>query len=234
MLRVADGVPDHLIVVERFSPASRFERVLVICDCPVGQSYARNWTGMPDEANGLSLDTLFSLDDQEQALNAALDFVDKPRGWVSFAGRFGNGKTTLIYAALNDLAAQGVYGRYFSAPEMLDYLREAFDRGCQDSALTRLQAISELPVLAIDELDKYNATAWAGEQMQKLFDLRYRNRRLVGTLIGYNLQYAENIPGFLRSRMSDGRFKLIEMLGPDIRPALEPEWDERDVWQKNP
>lgn len=233
-VRPSEAPDDLLVVVERFNVGQSFECWLVLCGCTAGQRRARTWTNMPDEAYGITLqhELLAALPDQDQAVAAIEVFIASPQRWVTLAGGYGVGKTTLIYAALNDLAAQGVYGQYWTAPDLLDYLRAAISRDAQDSAAARLERIAAAPVLAIDELDKYNATEWSAEQIYKLFDTRYRNRRRVGTLLGYNTDGKSRLPPFLLSRMDDGRFEHVEMNGSDVRPSVTEELVETSetVW----
>ncbi|HEU4322094.1 MAG TPA: hypothetical protein VFS21_03005 [Roseiflexaceae bacterium] len=222
---------ERLIAIERYS-----ERlVLVFCGCEAGRNAARAWNRLPSEAQGWTLSGLRMIPDQDEAVEAIEAFIARPLGWVTLVGKWGVGKSTLMYIALNELLARGIYGQYWTMPNLLDYLRDAYNAKNEDSAMHRLRKIAELPLLVIDELDKYNATEWAGEQVQKLFDARYRERRQVGTIIGYNTDGEAKIPGFITSRMEDGRFRHIRMRGCDLRPAMEDEPvgnDPRAVWDR--
>lgn len=230
----------QLVVIDRYNPGTPFERLYVFCpDCHAGQRRASGWMRLPNEARGVALDTLRAIPEQLVAQAAIELFVGKPRRWITIAGNYGVGKTQLIYAALNALQAAGIYGQYWTMPDLLDYLRDAIRDDCQDTASARLARLAALPVLAVDELDKFNATGWAEEQIHRLFNTRHQNRRLVGTLIGYNLDGSEKIPPFLRSRMRDGRYQLIELRGADLRPSAtdDPEQDidtPEEIWRKNP
>jgi hypothetical protein len=219
----AEAVRRQLVVAAVYPQGAR-QVALVLCPgCAAGQALARVWSGLPDEATGVRLDNnrLVLLEDPsyDQALAAVQDLIRTPRGWLTLAGGYGTGKTTLIYAALNHLADRGVYGRYTTAPALLDYLRDGLAPGVETPG-SRLRGLAEVPILAVDELDKYSATAFAEEQIFKLFHARYQQRRTHATLIGYNLDGAERIPPFLASRIRDGRFQYIELRGADVRPAL--------------
>lgn len=211
----------RLITVERYGSS-----VLVICpDCAAGQARAARWSGLPDEARGVYMTTLRRRPDQAAAVAAVAAFAATPRGWLTLAGGYGTGKTTLIYAALNHLAAAGIYGRYTTAPALLDHLRDALRDQDGRAHSERLQRLQTVPVLAVDELDKYRATDYAEEAIFQLFDYRYRERRTLATLIGYNRDRDDRIPPFLASRIRDGRFRLVELGGVDLRPVQLDPWE---------
>jgi hypothetical protein len=215
----------RLLVTGRY-----YERVLAICPagCAEGHARAWAWSGLPEEARGVRLGGP-GLDKhkpaQQEAIGAIKALLKAPRGWLTLAGGYGTGKTTLLYATLNHLAGAGVYGRYTTAPDLLDWLRDAIGDVRGESPGGRLRQLRDAPVLAVDELDKYNATAFAEEAVLKLFGTRYERRATHITLIGYNLDGAERIPPFLRSRIRDGRFRLVEMPGSDLRPSLSDPWE---------
>jgi DNA replication protein DnaC len=228
-----------LIVIERY-PIGASERLVVICpDCAVGNERAWKWSGLPDDARDVVLDELLFLPDQNKAFEKIGAFVARPTGWLTLAGGYGVGKTTLMYGALNTLAAQGIYGAYWTAPGLIDHLRAGIRDESGNAHSDRLKRVANLPILVVDELDKYYATAFAEYEIFQLFNTRYQLRRTHGTIIGYNLDGAEAIPPFLRSRINDGRFTVVEMRGADIRPALvneEPTVADtpEEIWRKNP
>lgn len=199
----------------------------VPCSCAAGAEVARRWRALPAEAEGITLSTLRTVPDpQWQVARAATaQFVAQPRGWLILAGGYGTGKTRLVYAALNDLAARGRYGRYLTMPDLLDALRDGIKANLYAE---RLERVVQAPILALDELDKYRADSdWAVEVLEKLFLRRYRDARQTGTILVYNRERADRLPAFLQSRIRDNHFAFIDLDGPDLRPiaaALDP-WD---------
>src|SRR5262249_23322746 len=120
----------------------------------------------------------------------------------------------------------GIHGRYMMMPDLLDELRTALRQDDQTYA-SKLRRVVEAPILAIDELDKMRDSDFVDEVLHAIFLARYQQRQQLGTLIGYNLDGAARIPPFLRSRIRDSRFQMVEMNGPDLRPMakdLDP-WD---------
>ena len=169
---------------------------------------------------------LKQLKDQLSALKAARAFVSRPRGWLTFVGGYGVGKTMLIYACLNHLADRGVFGRYIVMPDLLSLLRTAL-REDDHAYASILRRVVQAPILAVDELDKIRESEFVDEVLEAIFLARYADRHQLGTIIGYNADGASRLPPFLRSRMGDSRFQLIEMAGADLRPIahqLDP-WD---------
>lgn len=218
---------DQAAALQAIVSARYGARALVICPhCAVGRARFVAWSGLPDEARAIRLDgaALRTLPAQTEALGAIARLLAARRGWLALAGDYGVGKTTLIYAALNHLADVGVFGRYITAPALLDYLREGIHL---ESPGSRLRGLMDAQALAVDELDKFQSTPWADEAIFKLFDARYRAHARQITLIGYNADGAARIPPFLASRMHDGRFQHIVLGGSDIRAKLTPldPWD---------
>lgn len=199
--------------------------LLVACTCPAGQARARAWARLPAEAEGYTLDRLVDEPSQRPALAAIGQLLRARRGWLTLAGGYGTGKTTLIYATLQALARLSIPGRYETAPDLLEYLRDSFANGENPSG--RMQTLIEAPALAIDEIDKYNPTGWAAENLFRLINARYQSRESLITILGWNVDGQDRIPPYLMSRARDGRFWYVELSGPDLRPGLDP-WDRGD------
>lgn len=220
---------EQLIIVSTFELGGR-TLATVPCRCPAGAEIARRWRSLPAEAEGVTLATLRSVPDPSwQAARAAITaFAAMPRGWLILSGTYGTGKTRLLYAALNELAARGRYGRYLTMPDLLDQLRDGITAGLYAE---RLDRVVEAPILALDELDKFRTDSdWAADVLEKLFIRRYREARYTGTLLVYNRERADRLPAFLQSRIHDSHFRFVDLNGPDLRPLaaqLDP-WDRGD------
>jgi DNA replication protein DnaC len=219
LMNVDHAQQARLAILDRYG-----DRALTPCDCTDGRARAAKWRNLPREANGLSLAAFRPLPAQKAAVKQALAFVADPSGWLTLIGGYGIGKTRIIYACMNDLAARGIVGRYVMMPELLNELRSALR---DDDYGERLRRFVEAPLLAVDELDKIRDSDFVDEVLQAIFLARYQERETLSTIIGYNADGAERIPPFLRSRIRDSRFRLVEMAGPDLRPiagTLDP-WD---------
>ena len=71
---------------------------------------------------------------------------------------------------------------------------------------------------------KFATTPWAMEKFTQLLHIRYRNINRQLTLMATNATVG-NLPGDLRSRLSDGRATICKILGADQRP--ENNWEAR-------
>ena len=212
------------MIIDRYTVATR-QLALIACTCADGRKRMADWQALPAEAKGVTLDSIQSLKFQAEARAKILQFAQDPRGWLILSGHYGGGKTKLVYAALNELAARGHHGRYILMPDLLDELRDAIKAGAYADRLSR---VVYAPILAIDELDKFrDDNEWIAEVLQKLFISRYRDARHTGTILVYNQERADRLPGFLQSRISDGHFAHVTVEGIDLRPdahTLDP-WD---------
>lgn len=204
-------------------------RVETPCSCPAGMRVVQDWQQLPPDSAGVTFASLFDVPDQDQAVAAAEAFCASPVGWLTFAGDYGVGKTALLYATLNHLAERRIYGRYITAPELIDRLRSIVRNGGDPDAY--LDRWCAAPLIAIDEIDKYDQTEFSEKSIFRLFNARYQRLATAGTLLAYNLDRAGRLPPFLRSRMDDGRFQLVRLTGGDVRPALG-EGADLDPWDR--
>lgn len=153
-------------------------------------------------------------------VNAAKDFIQNGRvGMLAVYGGYGNGKSTLLKAIVNEAVQQGVEARYITMTEVLAYAREAFDsQTAGDSDYGRIMRLTEVPLLAVDELDKARTSEYTREVQNYLFDARYRFSHVYGTVVAWN----GNIPSLglpaLASRLQE--FEMVENNDADMRPLI--------------
>lgn len=152
-------------------------------------------------------------------LKSAQEFMVDKTGFLTIHGGFGNGKTTLLKAIINECVNQGVSARYTTMTEVMNYAREAFENTQQgDTDYGRITKLAQVQVLVIDEVDKARVTEYAREVQTHLFDVRYRKSHLVGTVVAWNGDFnAIDLPWVL-SRLS--QFTVVENNDTDMRPLL--------------
>jgi DNA replication protein DnaC len=153
---------------------------------------------------------------------ASTEFAKEPKGWLVIYGINGNGKTHLAAAIANQLLAKGKVVLFLNVPELLDYLRDAFNpkRDWDESALSyeeRFTTIKTAPVLILDDFGAESETAWANEKLYQL--LNYRTDTALPTVITTNLKL-EDFEERLHSRLANRLIgKIVKNAAPDFRRA---------------
>lgn len=111
------------------------------------------------------------------ALGMARKWAENPRGWLCFLGDYGAGKTHLAASIANDLNERGKDVMFTTAPDLLDYLRQAFDPQSRSRFDKRFQDILSIPILILDDLSMAGATSWSQEKLFQIIDYRYLSRK---------------------------------------------------------
>jgi DNA replication protein DnaC len=151
-------------------------------------------------------------------LGAANDVL-KGRGWLTLSGGYGRGKTYLLMAITNEAVKRGMKSVYVGMERLLDHLRVAFKPGVEVEYDAMWDTITSADVLCLDEIEKYNPTPWAETRVKELLDDRYRAFASQTTVLATN--DLAGCPGWLKSRILDGRFRVVSIGGSDVRPGLK-------------
>ena len=157
---------------------------------------------------------------REEAGTAIEYFISHPTGFVTFHGDFGSGKSTAMSIICNELREQMIETLYAPLSKILDYLRNQI--GAREDSGPYWNRMLNVPVLALDEVTRYNATDWAQDKLFLLVDTRYRRKDTHLTLFATNDDPRKELPpaeaiGYLFSRLREG--DLLELRG-DMRPAV--------------
>lgn len=157
---------------------------------------------------------------REQARDAIEEAVGERRGFVTFWGDFGAGKTFALQIIVNEMRVKEVECFYAPLALLLDHLRSLYRTGTQSSRYW--QRLMDVPALAVDEVTRYYETPWAQERLWMLADTRYRRMGSHLTIFATNDDPRVALPtsepvGYLYSRQRQGR--LVELRG-DVRPAM--------------
>ena len=158
-----------------------------------------------------------------EMLNLARAFVTEPRGMLTIWGRYGNGKTLILQAIVNEFRHQrGVWGTYVRLKDLIDYIRAGNAPGALDDARERYERLRAVEILAIDECDGPRMTDYAEEFRRAFLDDRYRLglAREAHTVLAMNCDPA-TLPGDIWDRLRDGRFTVHHNPDESIRPAME-------------
>lgn len=155
-----------------------------------------------------------------KAFYAVTDGVAVRHGIITLTGPWGLGKTELLICAINAARSANIPAVYTTTAGLLDYLRQAYKPGVELDIDQRWELLVNAEVLAIDELEKFNATEWAKERFCRLIDERWRRIGKTLTLFATN-EPIERLPGDVQSRIADGRAQVITVIGSDMRPFNE-------------
>jgi DNA replication protein DnaC len=125
-----------------------------------------------------SADSLFRDEEAnlKKAKQLAEEWAKRPAGWLCFMGDFGCGKTHLAASIANDLHERGKDVMFTTVPDLLDYLRLAFDPRSSSRFDKRFHDILSIPILILDDLRLASATPWAKEKLFQVIDYRYLRR----------------------------------------------------------
>lgn len=109
-----------------------------------------------------------------RALAAAQRYADDPSGWLVFTGPYHCGKTHLAAAiALERKAAQADYPLFVFVPDLLDFLRAAFNPASNLSLDRRFEQVKKAGLLILDDLGAESSSSWANEKLFQLLNYRY-------------------------------------------------------------
>ena len=153
-----------------------------------------------------------------QAARRLLGQNASPKGFVTYYGEPGRGKSHLLKGLVNGFCGIGVYARYTNAADLLQEFRDHFsDNNGGVAVEAGIQHYRKVKVLAIDELDKVQLTDWSAQTLHRLLDARYNAQDELLTVLAMNAapdQLQEKL-AYLTSRMSGGI--AVEVAGSDMR-----------------
>lgn len=161
-------------------------------------------------------------------MQAVKDVLSRGCGWVTLWGGNGLAKSKLLKIAVASSLRANKRAAYVRMAEIMDNLRDAFRDGSPDGeSARRLNYWSEIPILAIDEITRENSTDWSEERKFLIMDRRYENACLGKSITILASQYnPADFADYFYSRIHDGRFSLVHLVGEDVRPLLN--WTDYD------
>ncbi len=157
--------------------------------------------------------------EQKHSLRMAVEgvrrFIGEPRGWLLIQGSYGCGKTHLAAAIANSCLGKGIPVLLVNVPDLLDYLRGAYNPNAEETYDERFNEVRDAAILILDDLGTQNATPWAEEKLYQIFNTRYVHKR--PTVITTNLELDDLDPR-LRSRLNDlDLVRKLAITAPDYR-----------------
>lgn len=136
----------------------------------------------------------------EIALQVSREFAenfqpDKPDG-VLLWGEPGNGKTHLAAAVANHLMSKGFTVVFVTMPELLERIRNTFNRDEKESEADLMRALLLCDLLIIDDLGAERVNDWTQDVVMRIVDKRYRRLKPLFATSNYE-------PSELRLRLDD-------------------------------
>lgn len=137
----------------------------------------------------------------ENVTRAAYNYAHEQNGnWLIIGGSYGGGKTHLAAAIANNWRSVNREVVFVTTPDLLDYLRTAFEPNTRTSLDQRFQIVRNAPYLVLDDLGTENATPWAREKLFQIIDYRYVRR--LPTVITLSKE-VDSLDARLRVRLKD-------------------------------
>ncbi len=155
----------------------------------------------------------------EMAYNRALEFANKPEGWLLLEGPYGCGKTHLAAAIGNARLQHGDVVLFLTTPDLLDHLRSTYGPTSEIGYDELFDRVRQAELLILDDLGSENPSQWAGEKLFQLLNYRYSHR--LPTVITTNVDL-DRLDGRIRSRMLDEELmRQARITAPDYRTPIE-------------
>ena len=111
-----------------------------------------------------------------KALNAAVHFAEKPKGWLVILGGSFSGKTHLAAAIGNYRVLSGGQVILTQVSSLLDYLKATFSPTSDVSFDRRSYEIRTTPLLIVDDLKESGSSSmWAEDKLHQILNYRYYN-----------------------------------------------------------
>ncbi len=150
--------------------------------------------------------------------DACCAYAEQPLGWLVLAGVHGCGKTHLAAAIANEQIERARNDVMFVVvPDLLDYLRAAFNPHSTTSYDRRFDEIKRTPILVLDNLGTESATPWAREKLFQLLNHRYDAN--LATVIT-TTRGKDELEPWLKARVEDvTRCKFLGITAPGYRSS---------------
>ena len=145
-----------------------------------------------------------------KAWETASSYADSPKGWLTFVGPNGSGKTHLAVAIANHCIENDQVVFFSHAPDLLDHLRSSFGPASEISYSGLFEQVRTVPILILDGLGSHSATPWAEEKLRQILNHRYNAE--LPTVITTAVPVHE-LDAYIQARLATKDFVKVVNLG---------------------
>lgn len=145
------------------------------------------------------------------AIAAATSIIENHSG-IAYLWSFpihGVGKTHIMASICNSFKLDGLHARYMTMFDLLDHLRAGYDEESENNYHARKQALLDIPLLCIDEMERFSGTAFALEAATAIISTRYRYRDEKATLMAGNIQPSK-LPPHIMDRLTPCAIEIVD------------------------
>lgn len=157
-----------------------------------------------------------------RAFHAAMQFAEKPEGWLVLLGPSYCGKTHLAAAIGNFHLASGGRAIMVDVSSLLDYLKTTFKPNSDVSFDRRFYEISTTPLLILDDIKESGThSAWAEDKLYQLLNQRFNN--LLPTVLTSTLppdDFSLNYPSLWNRILDTTTSNVCVIDVPPYRPVV--------------
>jgi DNA replication protein DnaC len=135
-----------------------------------------------------------------KALTAAKKFVvditnNKENTGLMFTGPVGSGKTFLAGCIANNLLGNKKQVLFTVVPDLLDEIKETFNKNGEYTELQLLKKLREVEILILDDLGVHNYTEWTQNKIYSIINYRLNNKMSTIITSNLNLEQTEDLLG---------------------------------------
>lgn len=145
---------------------------------------ARREAGIPDRFKDCTVWSWRHTFDQQRRVHEAVkgyvsqfDVALQSGRSVLMIGSSGTGKTHLACGILRHVSDSGGTGFYTTAVDLVGTIRATYGKNAQDTEQKVIDRLCAVDLLVIDEVGRQNDTAYEKEQVWRVLDKRYANRK---------------------------------------------------------
>jgi DNA replication protein DnaC len=154
-----------------------------------------------------------------EAMDAAVQFAENPRGWLVLLGGSYSGKTHLASAIGNYRMLSGGQATLVEVSTLLDYLKSTFRPNSDVTFDRRAYEIRTTPLLMLDDLKESGlSSAWAEDKLHQILNHRYYAD--LPTVITSTLDpesFAKSYPGLWNKILDSNKCTVCVMDMPPYR-----------------